>query len=291
MANTEAAPAASETTQPPVAPAASVETPSGTTATPPETVTPAEAAKTYTQEEMDRITAKVKKNAAYRARKEAEAYYKGLQQGTTLTAPKPQEPAAPKEPQRDQFASYEEFIEARADYRADIRVAETLSKRTDKEEQNKAQERFLANLAEVVKERADAQEILESSEAPLTNSMRDAIHASDAPARIAVYLAENPDDAQRIAALSSAKQAVEIGKLDARLAKPNGSAPASTTATPAIPAASARTPSKAPAPIRPVGGTVAVGEDMPDPRTSPDKWMEWRNNQLRQRMSAGRKTT
>lgn len=305
MANTEAAqPAAPETEQKPVpqTPAAEPAQPSGAdpaaAAEPAEPQKPAEPAKTYTQEDLDRITAKVKKNAAYRARKEAEAYYKGLQQGVGFGKPpeQPQEPAAPKEPQRDQFESYEAYLEARADYRAERKVEAALAKQRESEsqrgaqtEQQKAQERFMAEVAEISKEIPDAQDILENSDAPLTNPMRDAIHASDAPARIALHLAQNPEEAKRIAALSSAKQAVEIGKLDARFAKskPNGAAASSPAGSPAAAAAAAaRAPSKAPAPINPVGGKVATGDEMPDARTQPDKWMEWRNRQLRARINA-----
>lgn len=311
MASTEAAPAATTETKP-AAPApaqdAAVSTSTVTPAEPTEPVVTAPAgdapaeptapSKTYSQEDLDRITAKVKKNAAYRARKEAEAYYKGLQQGTQFLRPQEQAraPEAPKEPQRDQFDSYEAYLEARADFRAERKVEaafakqrETESQRSAKTEQEKAQERFVAEVAALAKEIPDVQDILETTEAPLTNSMRDAIHASDAPARIAVHLAQNPEEAQRIAALSSAKQAVEIGKLDARFAsKTNGGGTATTTApTTVAAAAAARAPSKAPAPINPVGGKVASADDMPDPRTQPDKWMDWRNRQLRARMNVG----
>lgn len=300
MADTEAAKPATETTKPETT--ETVVAPAETTAeTKPDAIAAAALpAKTYTQEEMDKITAKVKKNAAYRARKEAEAYYKGLQQGTQVVRPQEQAAAAPetpKEPQRDDYKSYEEYLEARADYRADRRVEaaearrrETETQRTATTEQEKAQQRFMADVATLIKEMPEAQEILETSESPLTNAMRDAIHASDAPARIAVHLAQNPEEAQRIAALSSAKQAVEIGKLDAKFAtKPNGGGASTTTATPTVAqAAAARSPSKAPAPISPVGGTLVHGDDEPDAKGQPDKWMEWRNRQLRARISVGK---
>jgi hypothetical protein len=306
QASTEAAKPADETTNPVSAAEGTAATAETTTETQvAATAAEVAAAKTYTQDDLDRITAKVKKNASYRARKEAEAYFKGLQQGTQVG--RPQEAAAKpeesKEPQRDQFDSYEGYLEARADYRAERRVEAALAKqretetqRSAKTEQEKAQERFMSDVAALAKEIPDAQDILETSESPLTNSMRDAIHASDAPARIAVHLAQNPEEAQRIAALPSAKQAVEIGKLDARFAtsttKPNGAGATSAAAGQAGTIASAalaaaRAPSKAPAPINPVGGKVASADDMPDAKANPDKWMEWRNRQLRARMNVG----
>lgn len=309
QASTEAAPAAAPEPKPaapaPDAPAVSTSTvdptpPAPEPAAPPEPDKPADPPKTYSQEDLDRITAKVKKNASYRARKEAEAYFKGLNQGTQIGRPpeQPQAPAAPVEPKREQFDSYEAYLEARADYRAEQKVESALAKQRETDtqrgassEQEKAQQRFMAGVAELAKEIPDVQDILENSDAPLTNLMRDAIHASDAPARIAVHLAQNPEEAQRIAALSSARQAVEIGKLDARFAiKPNGGSTSSPTAPSAVAAATAaaaaRAPSKAPAPINPVGGKVASGDDEPDARTQGDKWMEWRNRQLRARTQA-----
>src|SRR5688572_17188152 len=91
---------------------------------PKETAKPSEApegeaapkeTRTYTQEDLDRITAKVKKNERYRTRKEVEAYY----QGRESAAPKP-EVAKPqpedKPPTREQFDSYESFLDAKAEY-------------------------------------------------------------------------------------------------------------------------------------------------------------------------------
>lgn len=287
MADTEAVVVA------PVAPSAPVEPAA------PAEVVEAPVSKTYSQEEVDRITAKVKKNASYRAKKEAEAYYKGLQHGTQVTTPKaePAEPAAPTEPKREQFADYESYLEARADWRAERKVEERLAK--DREEtqkrstmtaQEKAVERFKQEAENVAKEIADFHEVMQESDAPLTDAMRDAIYETDIPARIAYHLAKNPDEARRISALSSARQAVEIGRLEAKLteAKPKSDA----TEVPAEPAPPkpVKEASKAPEPIKPVGGKATVGDEMPDPKTQPDKWMKWRQRQVVARQAAARKT-
>ena len=71
--------------------------------------------KSYTQADLDRIVAKVKKNERYRTKKEVEAFYQGRE---SVAPAKPAEPAAPaaedKPPVRDQFGSYEEFLDAKA---------------------------------------------------------------------------------------------------------------------------------------------------------------------------------
>ena len=306
MASTEAATAA--TPNEPAAPAAPAAAPAEPTAPEPvfaaepaaDPAAPAEPAalaapeKTYTQADLDRITAKVKKNASYRARKEAEAYYKGLQQGVGFGKPaeQPQSAAEPKEPQRDQFDSYEAYLEARADYRAERKVEEAMARRREADAksgaaaaQTEAQRRFMQEVEALAKEIPDIRDVLEASDSPLTDPMRDAIQASDAPARIAHFLATNPEEAERIAALPNAKQSLEIGKLDARFATKANSAQPRTVAEAA---ATARAPSKAPAPITPIGGKVTAGDEMPDPRTQPEKWLEWRNRGLRARMQPGK---
>ena len=267
--------------------------------------------KTYSQEEVDRIAEKVRKNAAYRAKRETEARLAGVKEGLGMAAPEkpaePQQPAEPKEPQRADFADYESYIEARAEYRADRKVEERFAKQKEeakaadtRTEQQKAQQRFMDEVAALEKEVPGARETLESSDAPLTAAMQEAIHASDAPARIAHYLAENPDEAKRIAALSSAKQGIEIGKLEVKV---TASKPAPTTETVSDlseptakneaaqqPAKPAREPSKAPEPIKPVGATSVKADEMPDPAKNPDGWYKWRQAQIaRQRSAAQRK--
>lgn len=254
--------------------------------------------KTYSQDEVDRITAKVKKNAAYRAKKEAEAYYKGLQHGTQVTAPKAAEeaPKAPTEPKREQFADYESYLEARTDWIAEQKVEKRLAKEREESsrrsattEQEKAVQKFKEQADAIAKEIEDFQEVMETSDAPLTNAMRDAIYETDIPARVAYHLAKNPDEARRIAALSSARQAVEIGKLEAKLteAKPEPTPP---NAEPAPPKP-AKEASKAPEPIKPVGGRATLGNDEPDAKTHPEEWFKWRNRQVLARTAAARKAS
>lgn len=256
---------------------------------------PSPPAKTYSQEEVDRITAKVKKNAAYRAKKEAEAYYKGLQHGTQVTVPKAAEekPQAPTEPKRENFADYESYLEARTDWIAEQKVEKRLakeredsSKRSATTEQEKAAQKFKEQADALAKDIEDFQDVMETSDAPLTNAMRDAIYETDIPARVAYHLAKNPDEARRIAALSSARQALEIGKLEAKLTEAKPETPPS-TAEPAPP--KPKEASKAPEPIKPVGGRATLGNDEPDAKTHPDEWIKWRNRSLAAKQAAARK--
>ena len=76
-------------------------------------------AKTYTQDEVDRIAKKIKRNAAYVARKEAEAEYWRRQAEQAQTKPVTQQQAPEDErPKRDDFEDYEAFMRAEARFEA-----------------------------------------------------------------------------------------------------------------------------------------------------------------------------
>ena len=99
---------------------------------------------------------------------------------------------------------------------------------------------------------------------PVANISAAAVEAADQPGKVLHYLAKNPDEAERIASLPVGKQAREIVRLEEKLAKPPVK------------------PSNAPEPIKPVGGgKSAVGDEMPDAKTQPEKWLKWRQAQVR----------
>ena len=75
----------------------------------------------------------------------------------------------------------------------------------------------------------------EFKELPISPAVADAIMASDVAAKVVGYLGNNPEEADRISRLSPVRQIAEIGKIEDKLA-----------AAPQI--------SKAPAPLKPVGG-------------------------------------
>lgn len=170
----------------------------------------------------------------------------------------PQAPAQPvaqpvdDAPKREQYETYEQYIEARAEYRADKRAAETTRKAIEearksetegrtREGQEKAVREWNRKLEAARDEIPDFDEVCAESEAPVTEAMAAAIRESDRPGHLVHHLAKNPKEAERIAALSPARQAAEIVKLEDKLAKP------------------AKRPSNAPAPIEPVAvGTAAA---------------------------------
>lgn len=184
--------------------------------------------------------------------------------------PKPQQPSG--EPTRDQYGSYEEFIEARADWRADRKVDQKFTEREAKDrerqtqtDQQTARESFKKQMKDSAKDIEDFDEVLSEMKPtdPVANISASAIEAADAPGKVLYHLAKNPDEAERIASLSPGKQAREIVRLEEKLAKPPVK------------------PSKAPEPITPVGGgKTTVGDEMPNASTHPEKWTEWRKKQV-----------
>lgn len=166
----------------------------------------------------------------------------------------PAQPARSDEPTRDQFGTYEEFIEARATFKAEKAAEERTrkvledSKKADREDRTKADTDAKLKVWNEKIEKArdeidDFDEVCADSEAVVTGHMAEAIADSDRPGHIAYYLAQNPQEAERISKLSPSKQAAAIVALEDKVAKP------------------VKQPSSAPEPITPVGTKAEVSRD------------------------------
>jgi hypothetical protein len=184
--------------------------------------------------------------------------------------PKPEQKPSDGEPVRDDFPTYEAYLEARADWRADRKVEERFLKQREEEARARTEAgaqkmgaEFRAKAEKFASTVEDFHEVMSESDAPMTKAMAEAIvGAEDAGPGIAYYLAKNVQEAERIASLPEKQQAREIWKLEQTLGKPT------------------KTPSKAPPPIDPVKGKATVADDgEPDPSDT-KKWVEWRNKQV-----------
>jgi hypothetical protein len=232
--------------------------------------------RTFSQAELDEI---VEKRLAKEKRKrsEVETRLKVTEELALKRAEReraetpPAKPQTEGEPTRDQYDTYEQFIEARADWRAEQKVNKKFEERDAKDrertastKQEQEREAFRKAMKESAKDIADFDEVMSGIKAddPVANVSATAIEAAELPGKILHYLAKNPDEAERIASLSPGKQAREIVRLEEKLAKPPVK------------------PSKAPDPITPVGGKAAVGDEMPDAAKDPEGWVRWRNRDL-----------
>lgn len=176
-------------------------------------------------------------------------------------------------PQREQFDSYDDFVEARAEWRAERKAEEVAQRRIDaiSQQQREVLERFRAaqvshTFADKVESYAQANpafaDVLESDVD--VGSAGPAIMEMDDAPQIMLALHRNPKIAEQLRGASSHRQGMILGKLSAELqAKP-----------PQV--------SKAPEPGSPVGGRPSASQKDPS-RMSFKEFSEWRRDTIAKR--------
>lgn len=193
--------------------------------------------KTFTQKQVDEILQKRLAKSEARAERRAKEAYREALEAVTRTQPAPKQES--QEPTRDQFASDADWIDAKVEFKLQQREAAA-----KQETQKQAQQTLVSKTENLY---AQAEKIAgfdrESfDELPLTRPLAAAIIESDVAPQLMAHLSANPEEVERIAKLSEARQAVELGKLELKLQ-------------------TAPKTSKAPAPIEPVG---AKGKQSPN---------------------------
>jgi chemotaxis protein histidine kinase CheA len=164
------------------------------------------------------------------------------------------EAAAPVKPLLKDFTDYETYLEKHNEYlekRQDYLIEQREQQRT-KADEAKARETQAKTVADTWAEKTkaaeakheDFAEVALKDDLPVTPAMADAIRDSEIGPEILYHLGKNPDEAARISKLSPIAAIRAIGKLEASLAV---EATEPQTKTPPV--------SKAPEPIRPVGGS------------------------------------
>lgn len=218
------------------APAEPVETAEPNTAPAPEKddADAAEAARQRgVQKRIDRLT-----REKYEAKARADLLEKLVAQPNASSQAGPQD----GRPQQKDYPTAEDFVEALTDWKLEQREQKVRAQDAQKSQQAAMQKRDVL-FAEAQKlGNFDPDEFAENVK--ITGPMADAILDSDVGAKLVHHLNANPDEAARIANLSPARQAAEIGKLEAKLS----------TVTPKV--------SKAPPPIDPIGGGKATVESL-----------------------------
>jgi hypothetical protein len=145
-------------------------------------------------------------------------------------------------PEQKNFDTAEDFVEALTDWKLAQRDQKSKAQDVQKSQQAAAQKAEKMFSAAESLGNFDRDEFAEKVR--VTDVMADAILDSDMGAKLLVHFNANPDEATRIANLSPARQAAEIGKLEAKLS----------TVIPKV--------SKAPPPIDPIGGGKATVESL-----------------------------
>lgn len=204
---------------------------------------PVEAVKTFTQEELD---AAIGKRLAREQRK-----WERERQQVVIPA---------ETPKPEQFTSTDEYVEALANQKAELKLVE----REAAKHQTEVVEAYHEKEEEARGKYDDFEQVAYNPALKITTVMAQTIQASDIGPEVAYYLGSNPKEADRISKLAPFVQAKEIGRIEAKLA--SDPVPVKKTTS-------------APAPIVPV---VARGNtptyDTTDPRSLKElgtsKWIE-----------------
>jgi hypothetical protein len=202
---------------------------------------PQEKPKRSARERINELTKR-----AHEAEREAQHWREAAER-------KPAESAG--KPSPDKFGSYDEYVEALAEWKTDQRVSESF-KRRDAERSQAAQDRaadareqaWQARQIEFRKSNPDYDSAFSSLAGKLPNHVVETIGDSDFGPHVVYHLAKHPETVRRINELSPLAAAREIGRIEASL-----STPAAPREKPA---------SKAPAPITPVRSSAPAAVDL-----------------------------
>lgn len=188
----------------------------------------------------------------------------------------PQQPEKPAEktvakdtkPKSEDFESHSDYIEALTDWKVEQKAQE-LTQKSQQEAVKSAYktklDEFQAKTKDFAKSVEDYQDVIDdASDVMIPVGLQEAILESDAGPEILYTLAKNKTELMRISKLSLVAQAKEIGKLEAKLAKPEEKKP------------EVKTKTAAPPPPKPVG-TKSPGKVVKDPsEMTPDEYIAYR---------------
>ena len=187
-------------------------------------------------------------------------------------APKEQPPVAQiqTEPKVDDFSTYEDYLSALADHRADAKVNAKFAEMQQAESQKTAarqraerDQAFQAKVQDFREAHDDFDSVVQNPSLPISQDMVTLLNISDKGPELLYHLGKNPNEAARIAALPRDHAAMEMGRLEARLG-----------------AIRPKTSTSAPPPIEPLSeGRGSLSKDQ-DKMTS-SEWRRWRENSLR----------
>lgn len=215
------------------------------------------------QKRLDELTA----NWRGEQRRAQQLQDQNLELQRQLTKPEPVAPQPTEgEPKLENYESYEQYVDARADYRADQKIAEWQSQQEQRsqETQAEAQQREFMDRAETFREsHEDFDSVAFNPSLHVTPDMVGLLNASEKGPELLYHLGQNPNDAQRIAQLPPGQAAMELGRIEAGLG-----------------ALQPKTDTDAPDAIEPLsGGRGQPGAKDPDDMTTAE-WKVWREKQL-----------
>jgi hypothetical protein len=159
-------------------------------------------------------------------------------------------------PIQENFETYDEFQEALVDWKVDSRLqahdAKVRDDRQREQETRRAEEVVAAQQARIDKFRIghkDFDAVIAEADGnlPLSAPMRDVFRSSEHGPELMYHLCKNPDECDRIAYLHPLEAIKEMGKIEARFEVADSG-----------PTSKAEPVTRAPRPIKPVGGGVTA---------------------------------
>lgn len=194
-----------------------------------------------------------------RARREAEReaeYWRVRATGEApgkQAAPAQEQPKQNAAPVRENFQSDAEYIDALADHKVEQKLSQREAAQQQAAEQQSKAQGWQSKLAEARAEIADFDTVMNNSDAQVAGHVAELVMEHDQGAKVAHFLAANPDALEKINGMTPAKAAFEIGKIAAKFEATAAKAAGSSEPAPEVRA------SKAPPPAsRQVGSGTAT---------------------------------
>lgn len=225
----------------------------------------AEARRTLDRERQERQQLQQERE---QLRQRLDALERGSRTPAAEPAPKAPDPA--DKPKLEQFDTYEEFVEAVADWKADQKFKardEQAQQHAFMQDRRRIGTEFQQRKAEFAKTVADFDEVVNTDAISLSPVMSEALVTSAHGPAIAYYLGKHPEETARLTQESAHYAPAVAAPLMQRLLEDRAQSflaslkPAS-SASPAQTTAVIR--QAAPAPIKPVGSGLSVADTAPD---------------------------
>jgi hypothetical protein len=225
---------------------------------------PVEEKKNHDQRRWERV---LKERAEYKAK--ADLYEQMNQQQ--------QKPANTGRPEREKFASDEEYVDALTDWKIDQKLPKIREEFSQTQRISQQNQDWGNKIARAKTEYPDYEAVMEDAmDIPITPTVSEALQSSDFGADLAYYLAKNPQEAQRLNSLPPVTCAREIGRIESYLEYEKSQAKEKTAVV-----------SKAPVPIKPGrNSTAPVAKSLES--MTPSEYMTYMNKREQERRKKGR---
>lgn len=193
---------------------------------------------------IDKLTAR-----NYQLEKERQSFLDEIAEVKRLLAGKeaPAKPPASDKPTPDKFQTYEDYVEALADWKSEQKVSKALEERETKVKQQEQEAQTKATfdsynkrVSEFRGEHDDFDEVVGRDDISIPQSVQLAIVEMDNGPEVAYYLGQNPEEAEKLLDLSPIKAIIAVGQIAATLTKDSPEP---------------RPVSRAAAPVKPVGSS------------------------------------